>query len=343
MLDWLSIQWFLPETLSQFVWEQEFYLYFLLGVPFLFFLKRIGNIQVREKIKYNLPKKYLKYSFERFLRFILPTFMGLCVCLVIVALARPQKISTQIEQSVEGIDIVLITDISESMRIEDLPPNRLNSAKKVAKEFIKGRIYDRIGLVVFAGEAYSLSPLTTDYNLLDNYLQNLKVGDITEQGTAIGSALGVAINRFQESQAKSKVIILISDGDNTAGSLDPLTASQLAQYYNIKIYSIMVGTEGDVPTTDTLTGKTVMISQTADETVLRKVAELGKGKFYRVQNNNALTEVFKEIDKLEKSPIIEKKFQTKEDFYAIYLTWAIIFYLIWIALKSTFLHNVLED
>ncbi len=343
MFDWLSFRWFSPQLLTEFVWEQSFYLYFLLSVPFLFFIKRMGNIQVREKIKYNLPKKYLKYSPERFLRYTLPVVIGLCVCCVLVALARPQRISTQIEQSVEGIDIVLITDISVSMLLEDLTPNRLNSAKKVAKDFIKGRSYDRIGLVVFAGEAYSLAPLTTDYQLLENYLENLKIGDISEQGTAIGSALGVAINRFQESQAKSKVIILISDGDNTAGSLDPLTASQLAQYYNIKIYSIMVGTEGEIPVRDTLTGKTMLVSQTADETVLRKIAELGKGKFYRVQNNNALTEVFKEIDKLEKSIITEKKFQTKEDFYAIYLTWAIVFYVSWIALKNTFLHNVLED
>lgn len=343
MFEWFSMRWFSPAVLADFVWEQFFYLYFLPIVPFLFFIRRLGNIQVREKVKLNLPKKYLKRSPERFLRFVLPTCIGLCLCLVLVALARPQKISTQIEQNVEGIDIVLITDISVSMLLEDLTPNRLNSAKKVAQEFIKGRINDRIGLVVFAGEAYSLSPLTSDYNLLDSYLQNLKVGDITEQGTAIGSALGVAINRFQDSQAKSKVIILISDGDNTAGSLDPLTASQLAQYYNIKIHSIMVGTEGEVPARDTLTGKTTMISQTADETVLRKIAELGKGKFFRVQNNNALTEVFKEIDKLEKSTITEKKFQTKEDFYGIYLTWALLFYLMWIALKSSFLHNILED
>ncbi|TAE46250.1 MAG: VWA domain-containing protein, partial [Cytophagales bacterium] len=254
-----------------------------------------------------------------------------------------QQTKVQIKQMTEGIDILLAVDVSESMLLEDLSPNRLEAAKKVATAFIKGRKYDRIGLVVFSGEAFSLSPLTNDYNLLENYLsQEVQVGMIPQPETAIGAAIGVSTNRLKESSAKSKIIILISDGDNTTGNLDPLTATQLAAYNNIKIYPILVGSEGDISVKDEK-GNITVVRNTANETTLRQIAQKSEGKFFRSTDNKTLNEVFKQIDILEKSKIIETKYKKTEDFYSIYLVWGILFFIAWLFVKGTFITNALED
>src|SRR3982750_3378990 len=164
----------------------------------------------------------------------------LSVMLIFTALARPQKTNEKVEQWTEGIDIMIALDISQSMLMEDFTPNRLEAAKKVALNFINGRKQDRIGLVVFSGDAFSLTPLTTDYDLLKTYLNELNFDMIEKMGTAIGSAMAVVTNRMRESDSKSKVCILLSDGENTAGNIDPIKASQLAAAYGIKIYTIVV-------------------------------------------------------------------------------------------------------
>ena len=219
----------------------------------------------------------------------------------------------------------------------------MEAAKVVAENFIRGRFQDRIGIVIFSGDAYSLSPLTTDYDLLEAYLRDIDFDMIESRGTAIGSALAVATNRMRESNAKSKVIILLSDGDNTAGNIDPLTAAELADAYNIKIYSVAVGKEGRVPFGKDFFGQPNYIENTLDETTLRKIAEIGNGEFYRVSDNKALEQVFALIDQYEKAEIKETRYKDTTDFYYIYLNWAAVFFLFWLILKSTFVSNILQD
>lgn len=340
---WLSLEWFFPATLIRFEWGNVYYLYILLAIPIVFIVRRIGNIPIRAKIAFNLRTTYNAWRPIIWLRFIPYVILGICLFCLIIALARPQQTKVQIKQMTEGIDILLAVDVSESMLLEDLSPNRLEAAKKVATAFIKGRKYDRIGLVVFSGEAFSLSPLTNDYNLLENYLsQEVQVGMIPQPETAIGAAIGVSTNRLKESSAKSKIIILISDGDNTTGNLDPLTATQLAAYNNIKIYPILVGSEGDISVKDEK-GNITVVRNTANETTLRQIAQKSEGKFFRSTDNKTLNEVFKQIDILEKSKIIETKYKKTEDFYSIYLVWGILFFIAWLFVKGTFITNALED
>ncbi|TAE69855.1 MAG: VWA domain-containing protein [Bacteroidetes bacterium] len=340
---WFSLAWFFPQTLMNFEWENIYYLYILLAIPFIFIIRRIGNIPIRAKILFNLTTTYPSWRPIIWLRFIPYVALIFCLICLIIALARPQQTKVQVRQMTEGIDILLAMDVSESMLLEDFSPNRLDAAKKVAIEFIKGRKYDRIGLVVFSGEAFSLSPLTTDYSLLENYLsQEVQVGMVPQPETAIGAAIGVATNRLKESNAKSKVVILISDGDNTAGNLDPITATQLAVYNGIKIYPILVGSEGDIVVKDEKGNRTT-VRNTANETTLRQIAQKSEGKFFRSVDNQTLSEIFKQIDDLEKSKIIETKFKKTEDFYSVYLVWGIIFFIFWLFTKGTFISNALED
>jgi Ca-activated chloride channel family protein len=262
---------------------------------------------------------------------------------MLTALARPQKTNDKVEQWTEGIEIMLAIDISQSMQIEDFTPNRLEAAKDVARDFIKGRIQDRIGIVVFSGDAFSLAPLTTDYELLNSYLNDISFDMIENRGTAIGSAMAVVTNRMRESKSKSKVCILLSDGDNTAGNIDPITAAELAAAYDIKIYTIVVGKEGLVPFGKDYFGRPHMVENTVDESTMRKIAEIGTGEFFRVTDNQALVQVFKKIDKYEKAEIKETRFKDTSDYYFIYLKWAILLFLIWLMLKSSFMSNVLQD
>jgi len=258
-------------------------------------------------------------------------------------LARPQKTNEKVEQWTEGIDIMIALDISQSMQIEDFLPNRLEAAKKVARDFINGRVQDRIGLVVFSGDAFSLSPLTTDYDLLKSYLDEINFEMIENRGTAIGSALAVVTNRMSESETKSKVCVLLSDGDNTAGNIDPITAAELAEAYGIKIYTIVVGKEGLVPFGKDFFGRPNMIENTIDESTMRKIADIGGGQFFRAADNQALHQVFNKIDQFEKAEIKETRFKDTSDYYFIYLQWGVSFFLLWLLLKSTFVTNVLQD
>tara|TARA_B110000208_G_scaffold119864_1_gene146507 strand:- start:2640 stop:3449 length:810 start_codon:yes stop_codon:yes gene_type:complete len=269
--------------------------------------------------------------------------MAAVMALVILALARPQTTDEQIEQWSEGIDIMMVIDISESMQIQDFQPNRLESAKEVARNFVKGRFQDRIGLVVFSGDAYSRSPLTTDYELLNTYIDGIDFSLIENRGTAIGSALAVGTNRLRESESESKVMILLSDGDNTAGNIDPITAAKLAAAYNITIYSIAIGKEGKVPFGQDFFGRPRYVENTLDETNLREIAKIGNGKFYRVSDKAALEAVFNQIDQLEKAEIKETRYKDTLDYYYIYLQWAIALLLFWLFLKTTFLSNLLLD
>jgi len=221
---------------------------------------------------------------------------------LIVALARPQDVSSGEDITTEGIDIVLSVDISGSMLAEDFSPNRLVAAKAVAKEFIDGRTSDRIGLVIFAGEAFTQCPLTADYQVLKRQLEDVKFG-MVEDGTAIGLALANAVNRLKDSKAKSKVIILLTDGVNNRGEIDPLTAARLAASFNIKVYTVGVGGMGSAPMpVQTPWGmQRQLVPVEIDEKVLREVASLTGGTYYRATDNAKLRSIYAEIDRLERT------------------------------------------
>ncbi len=340
---WLSLSWFSASTLSGFDWGNPLLLYLVILIPFIFILKSFVLPRFSQKLDVALPKSQLRWHPSVLLRFIAPLLFTIITALLILALARPQKTNEMVEQWTEGIDIMLVIDISESMQIEDFKPNRLESAKVVARDFIDGRFQDRIGLVVFSGDAYSLSPLTTDYNLVKAHINDISFDMIENRGTAIGSALAVGTNRMRESNSESKVMILLSDGDNTAGNIDPITAAELAHAYNIKIYTIAVGREGRVPFGKDFFGRPRYVENTLDETTLREIANIGEGEFFRVSDNEALQQVFSLIDQYEKAEIKETRYKDTIDFYQIYLNWAITIFLVWLGIKSTYLVNILQD
>ena len=340
---WLSPEWFQLSTLRSFAWENPQFLWIIIGVPFLFLLRWLMRLRFNQKLAVAVTQKDLHVSPLTLVRLLPDFFLMLALALILTALARPQKTNEKVEQWTEGIDIMIGLDISQSMQIEDFLPNRLEAAKTVARSFIDGRIQDRIGIVVFSGDAFSLAPLTTDYKLLKSYLDEINFDMIENRGTAIGSALAVITNRMSESESKSKVCILISDGDNTAGNIDPITAAKLAASFDIKLYTIVVGKEGLVPYGKDFFGRPNMIENTVDETTMREIAKIGSGEFFRAADNKALAQVFARIDQFEKAEIKETRFKDTSDYYYIYLQWAIACFLVWLALKSSFISNVLQD
>lgn len=343
MFEWLSYEWFSLNTLLSYDWVYPLVLFALPVVPLLFLLKWLFTLNSRPKLDMAIFEGKVRWQWSGLLRFVPDVFFILFIMLIVIALARPQRANEQVEQTAEGIDIVIALDVSGSMELEDIAPNRLDAAKAVALNFIDGRIQDRIGLVVFAGDAYSLSPLTTDYHLLQESIRSIGFRMIQNDGTAIGSALAVAINRMRGSEAKSKVIILISDGENTAGSLDPVMAAQLAYAYNIKLYTIGIGKDGQVAYDVDASGKPLYVETKMDESGLREIAQIGTGSFFRADSKDALQDIFQNIDKLEKTEVTEMRFRDTKDYYQVYLKWAMLFILGWMLLKNTFMTNLLED
>ncbi len=240
----------------------------------------------------------------------------LAVAVIAIALARPQSSSSRRDVNIEGIDIVLANDISGSMLAEDFKPNRLEAAKAVAEAFIKGRPGDRIGLVIFSGESFTQCPLTTDHKVLLSLIPKLESG-MVEDGTAIGDGLATAVARLKESNAISRVIILLTDGVNNMGSLDPLSAAEIAKLFGIRVYTIGVGTRGLAPypfkTPFGVQYQNVEVK--IDEELLQQIAGLTGGKYFRATNNKKLEEIYKEIDTLEKSRIEVLEFRKKHEEY----------------------------
>jgi len=340
---WYHLDWFSPSTLNSFTWEFGQFLYALPVVVILFVIRWLLRYKFNQKLPVAVTEKELRTSPINLIR-LLPEFLLMFVLMfLVVALARPQKTNEKVEQWTEGIDIMIALDISQSMLMEDFTPNRLEAAKEVALNFINGRKQDRIGIVVFSGDAFSLAPLSTDYDLLKTYLKDISFEMIDKTGTAIGSAIAVVTNRMRESETKSKVCILLSDGENTAGNLDPIKACELASAHGIKIYTIVVGKEGQVPMGTDIFGRPRMFENTIDESTMRNIAKIGGGEFFRATDNKALESVFKRIDQYEKAEIKETRFKDTADYYYIYLFWGIAFFLFWLFLKSTFITNVLQD
>jgi Ca-activated chloride channel homolog len=246
----------------------------------------------------------------------------LAIAGIVVSLARPQSSSSWQNVTTEGIDIILAIDISSSMLAQDFKPNRLEAAKEVAVEFIKSRPSDRIGLVIYSGESFTQCPLTTDHDKLINLFQNIKNGMITD-GTAIGMGLANSVNRLKESDAKSKIVILLTDGENTAGSIPPITAAEIAATFGVKVYTVGVGTKGQAPIVvpDMFGRKTVqMMDVNIDEESLQEIADLTNGSYFRATDNDKLKSIYSEIDLMEKTIVEETQYEKKyEQFLPIAL------------------------
>ena len=261
-----------------------------------------------------LPKSWRIYA--RHLLFVLQMA---ALALLIVAMARPQSTSTHQTSNIEGIDIIIAQDVSGSMLARDLKPDRLEASKEMAAEFVEGRPTDRMGLVVFSGESFTQVPLTTDHDIMLNMLKELKSGMI-EDGTAIGDGLATAINRLKDSEAISKVIILLTDGMNNAGSVDPYTAAELAKLYGIRVYTIGVGSYGTAPyPVQTIFGvQYQQMKVDIDEKLLATIANNSGGKYFRATSNQKLDEIYDEIDQLERSKIEVTEFRhVREEFYPL--------------------------
>jgi len=231
-------------------------------------------------------------------------------------MARPQSSSKEQTITSEGIDIVLSIDISGSMLAEDFKPNRIEASKQVARDFIEGRPNDRIGLVIFAGESFTMCPITTDHSVLMNQINSIKSG-LLDDGTAIGEGLATAVARLKESQAKSKVIILLTDGVNNVGAIAPLMAGEIAETFGIRVYSVGVGSMGTAPyPIPTPFGTQYQNMEVQiDEEVLTQIANMTDGKYLRATNNNKLNEIFAEIDKLEKTKVEIMEFKKYAEEY----------------------------
>ena len=260
----------------------------------------------------------------------------IAIALLIIALARPQKFAAGENVVTEGIDIAMVLDISGSMLAEDLKPNRLDAAKIVIDDFIEGRITDRIGLVVFAREAFTQCPLTIDYSVLRNLLLDIRTGMI-DDGTAIGNGIANGVNRLKDSDAKSRIIILLTDGVNNSGEIDPISAAEIAKTFGIRIYTIGVGTRGQAPyPVKTPFGiRYQMVPVEIDEDVLQQIAGLTDGQYFRATNNKALEQIYAKIDKLEKTKIEITSYKNASEVFYGWVEWGLILLVIELAVSKT--------
>jgi Ca-activated chloride channel family protein len=283
----------------------------------------------------------LSISLKEIIGHVLFAMKLLALALVLLALARPQSSSSWQNETTEGIDIVFALDISGSMLAEDLKPNRLEASKEVALEFISTRPNDRMGLVVYAGESFTQCPLTTDHTVLKNLFLDIKNGMI-EDGTAIGMGLATAVNRLKDSKAKSKVIILLTDGSNNAGAIPPLTAAEIAKTFGIRVYTIGVGTKGKAPYPfQTPWGKQYQhIEVSIDEETLTDIANTTGGLYYRATDNQKLENIYREIDQLEKSKIEVIEYKKKSEEYLPLLLAAAGLLLVQYLVRSTYLRSL---
>jgi Ca-activated chloride channel family protein len=322
------------------------YLYLLLLLPLFGFWYFKRHTKSSGKIRFsdiNVIKR-VGVSTKQRLRHVLFLLRLLFISLIILAFARPQSGSKMRETSTEGVDIILAVDVSSSMLAEDFKPkNRLEAAKKVAEEFIMGRQNDRIGMVIFAGESFTQCPLTLDYGVLLTLLTEIKVADEEWDGTAIGMGVVNAVNRLRESKAKSKVIILLTDGVNNRGEVDPVTASNIAAALDIKIYTIGAGSRGTAlyPVNDPILGKRFVPRPVEiDEDVLKKIANNTNGRYFRATNTKKLSEIYSEIGELEKTKIEVKEFTRYEEYFKYFLAIGLMLFFVEIIFAQTYFRKI---
>lgn len=328
---------------SNISFAQPLLLWLLVIIPFFIFLylyrESVGSIKISSAQNFSGTGKSFKEYLRHFM-FILKLFS---IGLLIIVLARPQSSTSWKNITTEGIDIILTMDISASMLAKDFKPNRLESSKEVAMDFIDARPNDRIGLVIFSGESFTQCPLTTDHAIIKNLMRDIKTGMVAD-GTAIGMGLATSISRIKDSKAKSKVIILLTDGVNNMGAVAPQTAAEIAKAFGVRVYTIGVGTMGKAlaPVAMYPNGQYIFdyVPVEIDEKMLGNIADMTGGKFFRATSNDKLISIYKEIDKMEKTIIEERKHTRRtEEFFPFALT-AVIFLLMDFVMKNTLLRSL---
>jgi Ca-activated chloride channel family protein len=325
--------------LNKFEFANPEFLWLLALLPIIALWHFFTRKKDQASLTFSTTKSFSKSNIVANLKPLLYLLRLLALASLIIALARPRnKEVTTKTKSNKGIDIVMAIDVSASMLAKDLKPNRLEALKKVAGDFIDKRPNDRIGLVVYAGESFTQTPITSDKRIVKSTIRRLKWGQL-EGGTAIGMGLGSAVNRLKESKAKSKVIILLTDGVNNSGSVDPKTATELAKALNIKVYTIGLGTNGTAlfPVAKGMDGKLIFRNAPVeiDEKLLKYIAKETEGKYFRATNNRKLTSIYDEINKLEKTKIEEFKYTNFEEMYRSFVLLAGFLILFEILLRFT--------
>ena len=276
-------------------------------------------------------------------RALLPILRILSIGALVIAMARPQEVLKEEEVKADGIDIVLAMDLSRSMLAQDFQPDRLEVSKAVAIEFVEKRKHDRIGLAVFAGESFTQCPLTADHDVLKKMLSEVKSG-LIEDGTAIGMGLATAVNRLKDNESKSKTIILLTDGVNNKGFILPLTAAETAKEFDIKVYTIGVGSEGTAPFPQRdIFGRTVLqnIQVQLDEKLLKEIASITGGKYFRAKNNKSLQKIYEEIDKLEKTEVEVTSIKRYKELFHPYAILAALLLIFDVLLRQTFFRGII--
>jgi len=331
----------MPEI--EFLHPNNLYLLLLLIPAIVWYIYRHNKVQADLQVPALSTFEHISKGLRVYLRHVPVVARLLTLALLVVILARPQSTNRWQNESIEGIDIMLAMDISGSMMAGDFSPNRIEASKEVATSFIFGRYNDRIGIVLFGGESFTQCPLTTDHAVLVNLLQEVKVGIIQDQSTAIGLGLANAVKRLKDSDAKSRVVILVTDGVNNAGSVDPLTAAEIAQTFDIRVYAIGVGTRGMAPFPYQDAFGNIFYQQVEveiDEGMLRQISEMTNGKYFRATNNQKLKEIYSDIDQLEKTKIDVKQYSRKYEEYRIFTLVALILLVLEIVLRNSFLKTV---
>lgn len=319
------------------------FFYLLLLLPVMVFLHWKIRTRRRTDIRVSSLELLRNYSpsFRQRIGWLPLVCRLLAVAMIIVALARPRSSSKGTNVTSEGISIVLAMDVSSSMLAEDLRPNRIEASKRVASEFIEGRPTDLIGLVVFSGESFSQCPITSDHSVLLNLMDDIKSG-VLEDGTALGEGLATAIARIKDSKAKSKVIILLTDGVNNSGSIAPLTAGEIAKTFGIRVYTIGVGRNGTAPypfkTPFGIQYQNVDVQ--IDEAILQQISEATDGKYFRATDNRKLKSIYAEIDKLEKTKVEVTEFRRYSEEYLPWALIAVLLFAVEILLRYTVLKSL---
>ena len=327
--------------------NKEYLLLLLLLIPYvIWYLLYRKKSEPTMRMSDTNAYRYAPRSWKVTLMPLQPLLRMAVFVLVVLVLARPQTQNSWKNQTVEGIDIMLAMDVSTSMLAEDLKPNRIEAAKQVAAEFIVGRPDDNIGLTIFAGEAFTQCPMTTDHASLLNLLQNVRTDiaarGLIQDGTAIGMGLANAVSRLKDSKAKSKVVILLTDGSNNRGDLSPMTAAEIAKSFGIRVYTIGVGSAKMAPMPPMATGlpQYINVPVEIDTQTLTQIAAATDGDFYRATNNNELMQIYKEIDKLEKSKLNVRKFSKRYDAYQPFALAAAVLLLIEMLLRLTIFRRI---
>lgn len=320
--------------------------YLLLFIPLIgyvvWYILRGCRLTPAIKVSTTLPYGGNIKSYKNYLIYVPFVLRVIVFSMIILVLARPQSTNRWQNTEIEGIDIMLAMDVSTSMLAMDLQPNRLEAAKQVAAEFINGRPNDNIGLTIFAGESFTQCPLTVDHTVMLNMLNSVKcdiaVEGIIEDGTAIGMGIANAVTRLKESNAKSKVIILLTDGSNNRGEIAPETAAEIAKQYGVRVYTIGVGTNGTAPYP--YGGQVINVPVEIDENTLGRIAEITDGSYYRATNNSKLKEVYEQIDKLERTKLNVKEFSTREEEYLAFALVAFVALMLELLLNNTVLKRI---